>query len=600
MILQELTTLYQRLQNNPDLDICEPGFSKENISFKIVIDRDGNFKSLEDLRTTEGKNVRPVKILVPKFDGKRTVGIKSYFLWDKSDYTIGWKKDEKAKEFSAVEMPKTHGAFIELLDEIAAETGLHHPAVAAIKNFSTNPATVEKLRANPKWEEFLNTFAVFEVEGFGKTVFDDPAITDAWRRYYAVSATGKEMEQGLCLVSGNLAALTTTLPTIKKGVGGKNDTPFVSCNIESGESYRLTKGQNAPISSTAAAQFTGALNYLIDTPKHNLKIGDTVTIFWAERNDKFSDAFGEMFDMKRVADDAHSKDLHIFLQRIRSGKLPDNLEHDDSRFFVLGLAPNAARVSVRFWHVDTVEQMAGKIGRHFEQLQLVRQFPDKEQEFPSMWQLLVETAALHETKNIPPNIVGPLMRSILSGHDYPKNLLSILVSRMRVDQGYNRLSYYRASFIKAILNRNYHKELAMSLDKDRTSVPYCLGRLFAVLEKNQEDSAEGNINATIRDRYFATASAKPKVVFALILRLAQNHLKKLKSVRPKSVGYRERLLGEIMGKLTDFPATLALEDQGEFAIGYYHQRQSFFTGKGNATVETSENQPETIELSEEE
>ena len=599
MILQELTTLYQRLQNNPDLDICEPGFSKENISFKIVIDRDGNFKALEDLRTTEGKNVRPVKIPVPKFDGKRAGGIKAYFLWDKSDYTIGWKKDEKASEFSPLKMSKTHEAFLELIDKIVAATGLHHPAVTAIKRFSSNGASIEKLRADSHYEDFLNSFAVFEVEGFGPTVFSEPVIQNAWRQYYAASATGKDMEQGLCLVSGNIAALTTTLPTVKKGVGGKNDVPLVSCNIDAGESYRFSKGQNAAISSTAAAQFTGALNYLIDTPKHNLKIGDTVTVFWAERNDEFSDFFGEMLDANRV-DDAHSKDLRIFLERIRSGKMPDTLEHDDSRFFVLGLAPNAARISVRFWHVDTVEHVAGKIGQHFEQLQLVRQFPDKEQEFPSLWNLLLETAALHKTDNIPPNIVGPLMRSILSGNPYPKNLLSILVSRMRVDQGCFRLSYYRASFIKAILNRNYHKELAMALDKDRTTVPYCLGRLFAALEKTQEDASGGNINATIRDRYFATASAKPKVVFALILRLAQNHLKKLKSEKPGMAVNRERLLGEIMGKLTDFPTTLPLEEQGEFAIGYYHQRQSFFAGKGEKTVETSDEQPETMTLFKEE
>ena len=140
----------------------------------------------------------------------------------------------------------------------------------------------------------------------------------------------------------------------------------------------------------------------------------------------------------------------------------------------------------------------------------------------------------------------------------------------------------------------------MALDKDRTTVPYCLGRLFAALEKTQEDASGGNINATIRDRYFATASAKPKVVFALILRLAQNHLKKLKSEKPGMAVNRERLLGEIMGKLTDFPTTLPLEEQGEFAIGYYHQRQSFFAGKGEKTVETSDEQPETMTLFKEE
>ncbi len=581
MILQELTKLYERLLDNPDIDVCEPGFSKENISFKIVIDQEGRLKYLEDLRVLEGKNVRPAKVMVPKFDGKRTVGIKSYFLWDKSDYTIGRKKDEKSDVFSVLEMPEHHAAFLQLIDNVIRATGLEHPAVSAIQEFCADETEMLKLQDHPSWEEFLNTFAVFEVETFGQTIFEQPAVIEAWKQYYAVSATGKKLEQGLCLVSGDTTGLTTTHPTIKKGVGGKNDTPLVSCNIEAGESYKLKKGHNASISSTAAAYFTGALNYLIDARRHHLKIADTLTLFWAEHNEIFSNFFGEMLEGNR--DDSYSADLEAFLQSIRSGTMPETISHDDSRFFVLGLAPNSARIAVRFWYVDSVETIAGKLGRHFSDLEIIPQHKDRDREFPSIWQLVIETATQHKTENIPSNIVGPLMRSILSGNHYPANILSILVSRMRTDQGFRRLNYYRASFLKAILNRNFHKELAMALDTTRTTIPYCLGRLFAALEKTQEDSSGGNINATIKDRYFASASATPRVVFPIIIRLAQNHLKKIKGDNPGMAVNREKLLGEIMDKLHDFPATLKLEEQGEFAIGYYHQRQDFFVSKHEKT-----------------
>ncbi|MCP4371875.1 MAG: type I-C CRISPR-associated protein Cas8c/Csd1 [Deltaproteobacteria bacterium] len=577
MILQELTTLYTRLLTNPDIDVCEPGFSRENISFKIVIDNDGKFKYLEDLRVVVGKNVRPVKIMVPKFDGKRASGIKPYFLWDKSDYTIGLRKDDKVKDFSVMKMPRHNKAFLGLIGSICESAGIQHASIDAIRTFCSNETEIVKLHEEPLWEEFLNTFAVFEVEGFGQTIFEQDVVVEAWRQYYASSSTGKKMGEGLCLVSGENAALTTTHPTIKKGVGGKNDVPLVSCNIDAGESYKLKKGHNASISSTAASYFTGALNYLIDTRRHNLKIADTLTLFWAEQNETFTDFFSEMFEGSR--DDGFSDDLHAFLKSIRAGKMPEEISHDESRFFVLGLAPNSARISVRFWHVDSVEVVAGKIGQHFAHLETIPQNREKDRPFPSMWQLLIETATQHKTENIPSNIVGPLIRSILSGNYYPANILSILVSRMRTDQGFRQINYYRASFIKAILNRNFHKELTMALDTTRTTIPYCLGRLFAALEKTQEDSADGKINATIKDRYFASASARPQVVFALILRLAQNHLKKMRGKNPGMAVNREKLLGEIMDKLHDFPATLKLEEQGEFAIGYYHQRQNFFVSK---------------------
>jgi CRISPR-associated protein Csd1 len=583
MILQELTNFYQKLLNNPDIEISEPGFSRENISFKIVINKEGKFKTLEDLRVMNGSNAVPVKIEVPKFDGKRTSGIKPYFLWDKSDYTVGYtlKENKNSKEPEVKPTPKHQAAFIELMHNIVNTVNLKSDELIAVKQFCSSPQEIEKLKQVPLWKEFLGTFALFEVDGYGSTVFDSESIKVGWKKYYN-NKTDDGSSKGYCSVLGELQELARSHPTIKKGVGGKNDTPLVSCNVDSGESYGKKKGENAQISAKAASYFTGALNYLIDTRKHNINIADTKTLFWAENNPLAVDIFSGLFDNQGAEDDGHNRNLEIYLKRIREGKIPDELD-DDSRFFVLGLAPNSARISVRFWHTDTVRDMGLEVIKHFNDLRMIPQKYDKDNPAPSMWQLLNETAAQHKSENIPANIAGPLMRSILTGTKYPVNILAVLVGRMRTDQDYRKLNFYRASFIKAILNRNYNKELTVALDKRRTSAPYCLGRLFSVLEKTQEEASGGTLNATIKDRYFASASATPKVVFPILLKLTQNHLKKLKSIRPGAAVNKEKQLSEIMGMLSDFPATMKLEEQGEFAIGYYHQRQEFFTKKSEET-----------------
>ena len=582
MILQELTRFYNRLLDNPQVDICEPGFSKENISFKIVLTENGELfdkdRPIQDLRVTDGRNVRPVKITVPKFDGKRTSGIKPYFLWDKTDYIIGVKKDEKSGEEKIT--PKHHQAFLQLIDDITKSTGKSHPAIEAVRLFCSNKENLTFLRHSEYWEDFLNSFVIFSVHGIAEeSVFKTEKIIEIWKEYYNQLSSGNDTPIGICLVTGEKTALSKTLPTIKKGVGGKNDIPLVSVNFDAAESYNRLKNLNAPISFSAASALTGAVNYLLDNPSYHLTIADTRTLYWAETNDRFAEYFGQIMDPRK--DEGRSADLEAFLHSVRRGKLPPDLENS-GRFFVLGLAPNAARISVRFWYVDDVEQIALHIGRHFADLQIVRQNEERETAYPSAWQLLIETAVQHKSDNIAPNLAGPFLHSILSGGPYPSNLMALLISRLRAEQDTEKtrkLNYYRAAFIKAILNRNYKKELAMSLDKNRNALPYLLGRLFALLEKIQEDSAGGNLNATVKDRYFSSASTTPRTTFPVLLRLTLNHLKKLKSENPGLAVVREKELGEVMEKLEAFPATLKLEDQGEFAIGYYHQRQDFFKKK---------------------
>jgi len=589
MILQELVRLYNRLDENNETEIWELGFSPESIHYAIIISQQGQFIKLEDLRFKgEDGKPHPSVFVAPKFEGKRAgAALKPYFLWDNSQYVLGIElKNKKTKK-----KPKHFEAFLKLQKEIISKTDLKNTDVNAVISFLESDSEKNKLVNSTAWqlaiEENLtgvNLSFINDDSNQRRFVFEKESVKQAWRAYYQI--LDAKAPKKMCLVTGEVGPVFDLQPTIKKGVGGggKNDIPLISFNENVFESYQFKGNQNAQINRFSAGKFSHAINYLRMVKKHNLRIVDTLTLFWAEKNKVVEDLFGGLFDNKLAEEDGYSKVLETFLKEIRVGRLPLELE-DESRFFVLGLAPNSARISVRFWHTDTVRDIGKKIAKHFNDLQIIPQNKDKNRQMPSIWQLLIETVPLREgekrkSENIPPNIIGPVMRSILMGIKYPKNLLTILVSRIRIDK---RINYYRASFLKAILNRNFNKELKVALDTQRTTVPYCLGRLFAVLEKTQEDALDGNVNATIKDRYFASASAAPRVVFPLIIKLAQNHLKKLKNKIPGAAINKEKLIGEIMNLLTEFPANLKLDEQGEFAIGYYHQRQYFFTSKPEET-----------------
>ena len=257
------------------------------------------------------------------------------------------------------------------------------------------------------------------------------------------------------------------------------------------------------------------------------------------------------------------KEVRDFLEAVRDGK---NLPEIDSEigFYILGLSPNASRLSVRFWHVSTVGDISEKIGQHFRDLSIVKQY-ENEPAFPGMWQL------------ISPILAGAVVRAILTGAEYPRNLLSSVIGRIRADQTIN---YLRAAIIKACINRkkritNNGQEVSMSLDKESTNIAYRLGRLFAILEKAQRDAIPG-ANATIKDRYYSSASATPSVVFPQLLRLAQHHIQKA-----EYGGRSDKMIEEVMQDINAFPSHLSLDDQGMFAIGYYHQRNALFTKSEN-------------------
>jgi CRISPR-associated protein Csd1 len=363
---------------------------------------------------------------------------------------------------------------------------------------------------------------------------------------------------------------------------------LVSYNFDATESYGKSQGTTGPVSGQAAFEYCVALNRLLDRESgRRAQVGDATTVFWTAQPSPVETWLPILLDPP-TEDDALLAKTSALLSRVAAGQFPAELGSSDTPLFLLGLSANAARLSVRFWLEHTVGDVVGAVGQHFADLEIAP--TDRRNRHPAPWQLLRETA--RESKNISPQLSGSLLRSILMKSAYSQSFLGALLRRMRADRG---LPTVRAAAIKACLNRDHRlgrqspltKELPVSLNPDRPEPAYQLGRLFACLEKVQEDALPG-INDTIKDRYFSAASTTPATVFPRLIRLSQHHLGKL--TQPAFKVNHERRLQEICGRIEGFPPHLAMAEQGAFAIGYYHQRQDLFKKRPTKTTTPPENE----------
>lgn len=356
----------------------------------------------------------------------------------------------------------------------------------------------------------------------------------------------------------------------------KGAIKMVSFNHPAFCSFKKKQGANAPVGTVTAFKYATALNALLDeNSRQRMQIGDTTIVFWAEKdNVTLEDNLLGIIKDSEDDPDRLVNNVEQLLRSIHSGAYLDNEE--STRFFVLGLSSNVTRLSVRFWECATVREMSTRIAQYFDDLRIVHRVYEKEH--LSLLQMLIATAVQGEIKNILPKLVGDVMRAILEGLPFPESLLQATIQRVKVTHD---VTYPRAKLLRGCLNRKLRwsnfkneREIAMSLDKENTNVGYCLGRLFATLEKIQQKANPG-INATIRDRFYASASSMPVRVFGNLMRLNIHHLSKVKNAGLQT--YFKQLLGEIIAKVNgEFPAQLSLDDQGRFAIGYYHQQRDFF------------------------
>ena len=463
------------------------------------------------------------------------------------------------------------------------------PDIRAVFQFLSSP-DFSTVYAHPTWKECIKIPGCnlsFVIEGQMHLVCENEQVKEFLAD--APSQAGESDDEddedllpeseGLCLISGETVPLARLHPRTPIP-GAKSNAKIVSFQKNMGfDSYGKKQSYNAPTGQQAAFAYTTALNYLLARKsRQKLAVGDATTVFWSDQYTVMEDIFGDLFggSSKENPEQQHAA-IRMLYTAPEHGVPP--LKEDYKKFYVLGLAPNAARIAIRFWHAGTVGETARQILQHFADCAIVH--GPKQPEYLSLFRLLVNTAALGKSENILPNLAGDFMKAILSGTPYPQSALAAVVMRIRAEQSKNdpngnavpNVSYPRVALIKAILCREnriyqrYQKEVEMSLDFDNVNIGYRLGRLFAVLEKIQEEANPG-INTTIRDRFYGAASGIPVAAFPQLMKLKNHHLSKLEN-RGRAVNL-ERMLGEIFVGIDDFPAHLSLQDQGRFAVGYYH------------------------------
>lgn len=561
-MLASLVRAYERLPEKPPI-----GYSTEKIGFCVGLTPDGSVAEVIDLRADDKKR-SPRFILVPQAV-KRTAGIAPNFLWDKTAYVLGVTAG--AGKRTAEEHAKFRERHLELL------SGEDDVGLSALARFLEN--WMPEAFVPPLWPEaMLDQNLVFRLAGERGFMHDRSAAQALWAR---IGAEGTADPQ-ICLVTGHSAPVARLHPSVK-GVWGAQSSgaSLVSFNLDAFASYGHEQGDNAPVSETAAFAYTTALNRFLEKDSgHRLQIGDTSSVFWADATDaaaaQAESFFGAFFDAA-AAEKLATRDIGTQLERIRRGQplaeVAPNLAKG-VRFCVLGLAPNAARLSVRFWW----ENDFGTLTRHYQRfLSDMRLDPPPREGWPPLWRYLIELAVQGKRENVPPLVAGEWMRAILNGTPYPLTLLSTVLMRIRAD---GEVNAPRASMLKSVLIRNFAKEVPVALDPANTNKGYILGRLFAVYEEVQRAALGGHVNATIKDKFYGAASASPQKVFRTLDAGAQNHFAKLRKLSPGRAVNLEKLLGSIIELMEPgddpIPTTLAAQEQALFGIGYYHQRSDFF------------------------
>lgn len=575
MILQALLERYEDMAATGDIPAV--GWGNVNISLALTLAPDGQLLHITDVKTEQLRGKKTVvekQLMTVPAPVNRTAGVLANFLWDNATYLLG--VDSKGKPERA---QKCFAACAALHHEVLSN--VDHPAAQAILAFfdgwdacgaENHPALVEFL-------EELKTGAnlVFRLDGaFAHTI---PALRDAWQNYKSRDEGGLVAP---CLVTGRLAPTARLHPSIK-GVRGAQTmgVPLVSFNTTAVESYGKEQGCNAPVSEYAAFAYATALNQLLADREHVQHLGDATVVFWSKGGNRvYQDMAALFLGGGGAVDELRLKNAMEHLAQGRVTQWEETTVDPATPFYILGLSPNAARLSVRFFLCNTFGDFARHIAQHQARLEIVRPAYDTRQQL-AFWELLRETVNPKSKEKVPaPVMASDTLRAIFTGGDYPASLLQGVSLRIRAERNINR---DKAAIIKAYYLKKPHKDcpkevLTVSLNETCTDVSYTLGRLFSVLESIQQ-AANPNINATIKDRYFNAASATPSIVFPTLINLSQKHLRKLSSRWTVHFDKQITALLAILPGGSGYPTRLTLPQQGAFQLGYYHQRQAQFATK---------------------
>ena len=562
MILKALYDYYNKNGNLP-----KKGLEFKEIGFLLVLNRKGNFIRFEDRRID---NKHAQEFLVKKSVG-RTSAPKANYLYDNSSYVFGYsdKGDDSTKYFNEFKSK------VEAIHNVFPNS----PDLKAIYAFYQNDreTIIKALEGDSLWSEVVKNLNK-KFSTFSFLIEGDTKIVAEKQEFLSLSDEQECTDGKICLISGNKSHIVeTTAATMIPG--SQATAKLVSFQVKSGyDSYGKNKGNNAPISEEAEFAYTTALNYMLRSDSRNkFLIGNRTFVFWASKNDEVGkqaeECIWDMFGFNDSNDDDPNhgiEQVRKVFKAIYSGSLQTTM---DDKFYILGLAPNSARIAVTYWAEIPLKEFAKRINRHFDDMEIVDNWKEQKP-YMGLRSILSSITLGGKSSDVIPNLPEAVVKSIFQGLPYPQPLFSACIRRVRAEQNITKT---RVAIIKAYLNRlnNNEQKIEIMLDKENKNQGYLCGRLFAVLEKIQEDA---NRQHSIRERYMNSASATPAMVFPTILNLSSHHAEKLTEGRNV---YFEKLKQEIVDKISanGFPTHLDLQDQGRFFVGYYHQRQDFFEKK---------------------
>ena len=591
MILKELVELYDRMIDDPNSLLPPFGWWRKKVDYRVRIGSDGEIVGILPYVVGEGKQQKDfIEMTVPY--GQRSSGMNPFFLCDNGGYFFGLDEKKGTAKFEA-------------------SAGLHKEVLAAC----TDASAIALLRffENGPQSEFFNQFQVkklagkrfvFEYAPLNTLIHEVPSVIEAWNHYYLLLMA--KSSSGRCSVDGEYGPLARLYPLIATDLPEAKPASLVSCNFDSAESYGMKGTENASVSEKNAFKSSAMLEWLLKNGDHRVSLGDTAVVYWTDGAEtEASSLVTQLIGFNRTVNTSQDmktlSKLTALLCAARTGASCPACDFD-ARFFILGVSlSNKARLSVRFFYVRTLGKILENLNWYLVDISMDAVKPI------SLAKLLEQLLPPGKAAVLPSTLLNLSYRALITGSLFPQSLYVLVLERMRADHAGSRSRDkgrradmgQRAALLKACLVRKRRlkgdlreKELMMSLDQNNRNPGYVLGRLFAEIESAQIAALGKSINATVRDKYIASASATPARVFPQLMAGCQNHLSKIGKVKPGLEVVLQKEIGQIIDLLSGregfFPKTLSLDDQGAFYIGYYQQRQANFAGKSNEADEASQ------------
>lgn len=603
MLISALNSYYDILSRKGV--VCPEGMSRQGITHKILLSPDGKITGIADIRTEKKETTKsgkekvkklPVSMLMPLRTQKP--GIDSNIIEHRPLYIFGLNYDKKSGELSPEDSTekarKSHKSFVKA--NLAFTEGMKTEIVLAYRNFierwiPENETENEYLKA--LGADLGSGYFCFALDGRPSELLHDSDGEIVRKIKNGLSDTEDKEADGICAVTGEKAVIARLHDKIKGIAGGQSSGGLLVCVNNAAEaSYGKVQSFNSSISEKVMKHYTEALNVLTADESHRIYLEGLTIVFWAMKEDDGAEVnlvMNMLNRRKNINDEKIDSILDKAFKYIKEGMMPDldNLNIDeDVIFYIAGLAPNSSRIAQKFVYKNKFGSIFKNAAMHQYDLRV-----DGSNEQIPLWRILSEMKSpktggkkndKKDSNNVPPPLFAAIIKAILDDTAYPDSLLETIVRRVKTDSD-TKVNYVRAGIIKACINRRQRtsgkkEEITVALDNDNTNSAYLCGRLFAVLERIQEKAAGTDLNRTIKDSHFASACARPAVVYPGLMKLAQYHLRKFDS------RYENILLGKIMAGLsTQYPKMLSITEQGKFILGYYHQREEFYKKKEDKT-----------------